>query len=576
VTVSVVASDVAGNALPVGNVSGEKSFTVDNIKPTVSIGAPSPNQTSTGPVTFTITYSGADTITLAAANVTLNKTGVNTGAPTVSGSGTTTRTVTIGAITGDGTLGISIVANTASDLAGNQAAAAGPSGTCIVDNTPPPPTISIGAPSVDVTRTANVTFTVTYAGATSVSLVAGNITLNKTGTANGTVGVSGTGTTTRTVTISSISGDGTLGISIAAGTAIDGSSNLALAAGPSYTFTVDNTAPYIISVSSPGASDTPLTLTFSEPVYGDAAHSTDIVKQDFADVTSSNPVSSEAVTAISPTSNQGCTTLDISISWTLNPIAGATLTVNALASKIYDYAGNAMATNTGVPGTAKLMVRPFVNNKTGMTTRRPALSAVARIGQWVQGVFLGGGTAEPANAPSIARQTREASALPQASERPRASTPSAVLELFHQAPPSPVGRMIVRRSTHSAATGENGTESVPVTLKTPAKEDDRGSMRKDTTAGSETDAPRMPSAIASAESGIGSAVKNVLAEKGVVTDLAEKRTEGKGASRQWILVLAALAAALLAHVWGLPCWSFSKVPVFAGFFKDRPLQRRKT
>jgi hypothetical protein len=32
----------------------------------------------------------------------------------------------------------------------------------------------------------------------------------------------------------------------------------------------------------------------------------------------------------------------------------------------------------------------------------------------------------------------------------------------------------------------------------------------------------------------------------------------------------------LAHVWGLPCWSFSKVPVFAGFFKDRPLQRRKT
>src|SRR2546427_6935970 len=43
---------------------------------------------------------------------------------------------------------------------------------------------------------------------------------NKTGTADGTVSVTGTGTT-RTVTISGTSGDGTLGISIAAGTATD-------------------------------------------------------------------------------------------------------------------------------------------------------------------------------------------------------------------------------------------------------------------------------------------------------------------------------------------------------------------
>ena len=65
-----------------------------------------------------------------------------------------------------------------------------------------------------------ITYTVTYADANfnSSTLAAANITLNKTGTANGTVGVSGTGLT-RTVTISGITGDGSLGISIVAGTA---------------------------------------------------------------------------------------------------------------------------------------------------------------------------------------------------------------------------------------------------------------------------------------------------------------------------------------------------------------------
>ena len=58
-------------------------------------------------------------------------------------------------------------------------------------------------------------------------------------------------TTTRTVTLSSITGDGTLGISIAAGTATDTAGNSALAAGPSATFIVDNTAPTTASVTAP-------------------------------------------------------------------------------------------------------------------------------------------------------------------------------------------------------------------------------------------------------------------------------------------------------------------------------------
>jgi len=64
--------------------------------------------------------------------------------------------------------------------------------------------------------------------------------LNTTGYATGTVAVSGSGTASRTVIISNINGNGTLGISIAAGTASDVAGNNALAAGPSTTFTVDN------------------------------------------------------------------------------------------------------------------------------------------------------------------------------------------------------------------------------------------------------------------------------------------------------------------------------------------------
>jgi len=104
------------------------------------------------------------------------------------------------------------------------------------DNTAP--TLSIGSPSAPLTNDGPITYTITYSGADAVTLANGDVTLNKTGTANGTVAVSGTGTTTLTVTISSITGDGTLGISIAEGTASDTAGNSAAAAGPSTTFTV--------------------------------------------------------------------------------------------------------------------------------------------------------------------------------------------------------------------------------------------------------------------------------------------------------------------------------------------------
>ena len=131
------------------------------------------------------------------------------------------------------------------------------------------PTVSIGAPSATITSGGPVTYTVTYADTNfnSSTLVPGNITLNKTGTANGTIGVSGTGLT-RIVTISGITGDGTLGISIAAGTASDLAGNTAPAAGPSTTFDISQASSSVtvtcpVSVTYTGSAIEPCTASYS-------------------------------------------------------------------------------------------------------------------------------------------------------------------------------------------------------------------------------------------------------------------------------------------------------------------------
>lgn len=239
------------------------TYVIDRTAPTVSISNPSAVTTKNGPVSYTVTYADANfsSSTLATGNITLNRTGSANGTVAVSGTGTT-RTVTISSITGEGTLGISIAASTATDTAGNSALAAGPSALVTVDATAP--TITIAAPSATRTRNGPITYLVTYADANfnSSTLSTSNITLNSTGTASGTLGVSGTGTT-RTVTISSITGNGTLGISIASGTGSDTAGNTTPAAGPSATFEIDNTGPGI-SIGSPSASLTkagPVTYT---------------------------------------------------------------------------------------------------------------------------------------------------------------------------------------------------------------------------------------------------------------------------------------------------------------------------
>lgn len=132
-TLQVRAVDAVGNADP---SPATVTWVVDVTPPAVSIGAPSPLQTRNGPVSFTVSYAGAETISLSPGDVTLIATGSATGMVTVSGTGAS-RTVTIADVSGEGTLRIGVGAGTASDAAGNLAGAAGPSGAAGIDAIPP-------------------------------------------------------------------------------------------------------------------------------------------------------------------------------------------------------------------------------------------------------------------------------------------------------------------------------------------------------------------------------------------------------------------------------------------------------
>ena len=199
-----------------------------------SVNRASTNPTNAASVNYTVTFSG-NVSGLTAANFSLTTTGGISGASvgTPTGSGTTW-TIPVNTGSGDGTIRLDMVNTTGTTPMVTTPYTSGEVYT--IDKTAP--TISIGSPSANAASCGSITYTISYTGASSISLANGNITLNTMGNASANVAVSGSGTSVRTVTLSNFTGTGTLGISIAANTASDAVGNNAAAAGPSATFSV--------------------------------------------------------------------------------------------------------------------------------------------------------------------------------------------------------------------------------------------------------------------------------------------------------------------------------------------------
>ena len=269
-SVTVIAQDSGGSAN--GGVDKATNTFSIMVRPAASVtrlAVPANGAYPAGSVlSFTVTFGAVVNVT-GTPQLRLNLGPATVNASYSSGSGSTnlvfTYTVQVGDTATDGlVISSPVFLNGATIREANNADARltfAPPITSAVIVDPTAPTVTISDPSLGSASTGPVSYTVSYADAnfSASTLVGGNVTLNRTGTANGTVTVSGSGAT-RTVTISSIVGIGTLGINLAAGTASDAAGNLAPAAGPSRTFGVLNY--------------TPQTITFGAlagRTYGDAA-----------------------------------------------------------------------------------------------------------------------------------------------------------------------------------------------------------------------------------------------------------------------------------------------------------------
>ena len=245
VSLSAVYDDASNRAVaPMVN-----SFIIDTIPPTVQL-TYSANPVKAGKQTITATYSEPIKVSQIP-QISINQQGTTNITSTnmsLIGTDRTTWTYdyTVNSHNGntykDGIATVSL--SQVQDVAGNATTAPATGNTFIIDTIAP--AVVIGNPSALLTNGQPITYTVNYTGADRVTLDSSNVSLVKTGTADGTVTASGTGNT-RTVTVSNITGDGTLGIRIAAGTATDNAGNSALAPLDSTTFIAETTPPTVVA-----------------------------------------------------------------------------------------------------------------------------------------------------------------------------------------------------------------------------------------------------------------------------------------------------------------------------------------
>ena len=265
--------------------SGPVALVVDATAPTVqSIARAVASPTNAMSVSWTVTFSepvagvGSGDFTLAATGPT------GTSISTVTGSGTT-YTVSAASGTGSGTLGLNLADDDSiTDAGANRLGGAGAGNgnltgqTYTIDKTAPTVS-SINRVSATPTNLSSVSWTVILSE-TVTSVDSADFALATSGvTPTSITSVTGSGTT-YTVTASTGSGDGTVGLNLVDDdTIIDAATNKLGATGTGngnltgQTYTIDKTAPTVTSISRVDASLTNATsvswtVTFSEPVTG--------------------------------------------------------------------------------------------------------------------------------------------------------------------------------------------------------------------------------------------------------------------------------------------------------------------
>ncbi|NDE17096.1 hypothetical protein EBZ80_19420, partial [bacterium] len=298
------AVDAAGNSTPAAGSSSTTNFVVDTISPAITLTGPtSPMANSSSTISYELAWTGADLGVLSDANKSefislTSKTGA-TAQVTVSGSGPSTRTITLSGFSGGGVIQVGLAAGTAADFAGNKAPA--PKGNFLITVDTDYPTVTIGPPSSRMVNSSGVaTFDITFSKAKTITLTSNAVIIDRTGTANATASVTLTGPKSAKVRLTGFSGNGTVGILIPAAAAVDSANNASLASANSQTILVDTVPPSFViegpSVSTAG----PASSVSYDLVFSDSASVTTSTQAIVTNFTGTAASSTKTLSLVSP------------------------------------------------------------------------------------------------------------------------------------------------------------------------------------------------------------------------------------------------------------------------------------
>jgi DNA/RNA endonuclease G (NUC1) len=270
-------TDLAGNPLGGtgagnGSLTNGETYTIDKTAPVVqSIVRAGLSPTNASSVSFTVTFSetvsGVDSSDFA-----LVTSGV-TGASITGVTGSGPYTVTVNSGSGDGTIGLNLVNNNSIfDTAGNLLSG-GFTGEVYTFDRTNPTVVSVVRAGSNPTNAANVDFTVTFSESVS-GVDASDFALATSGVTGASVtNVAGTGP--YTVTVNTGTGNGSIRLDVLAdGSIQDNVGNpLTTAFSTGETYTIDKTAPLVVSITRDDASPTHastlhFTVTFNTNVNG--------------------------------------------------------------------------------------------------------------------------------------------------------------------------------------------------------------------------------------------------------------------------------------------------------------------
>lgn len=279
-----VLRDVAGNILSNVTATGTvQTYTVENSAPTVtSITLVGTSPSSATSAQFLVTFSASVTGGAAANFVPVTTGGtVAHGSINVAGSGSS-RTVTVNTITGDGPLGLSVLATPAiEDTLGNDLVNGTPTGanqSYTIDRTAPR-LATVTRLGSDPTGAGTVDFAIAFSEPV-INVVAARFTADTTGSVTvnaGGIALTGSGQA-YTVSVPITGGTGTVGLNFNDGSIQDlagNDLNNTTATGTTQTYTVQNTAPSVTSITLVDATPShdatvDFLVTFSTNVTGGA------------------------------------------------------------------------------------------------------------------------------------------------------------------------------------------------------------------------------------------------------------------------------------------------------------------